>query len=81
MRCDEFTPPVVRWKERPSAGLSLHLWASLSISPVSPSLLQAAFLCHYLTVVVNNPRYGFQMTPRPPLELGIGLEHSASVKG
>lgn len=56
---------------------------SPSISPSPLSLLQAAFLCYYLTVVVNNPRYGFQMSPPPPrptLELGIGLVHGAGVR-
>lgn len=61
-------PPlrVMSWK----ASLSLSFAPSLCL-PMS--LLQAAFLCRYLTVVVNNPRYGFQMSLRPTLELGMGL--------
>lgn len=90
-------PATVRWKGRPSLGLflfsllpfhvrswkaSLSLFLSLSISLSPLSLLQAAFLCRYLTVVVNNPRYGFQMSLHPTLELGMGmgLEHGASVR-
>lgn len=90
MRCDKFdpssSPDTVRWKLKAILG-SLPLChspsscqiLSLSLSPSPLSLLRAAFLRRYLTVVVNNPCYGFQMSLRPTLELGIGLERGAGV--
>lgn len=96
MKCDSSSPPhppVVRPRSDggkaipgslplPSAIIPVHVrsWKStLSPSPpVFPS--QAAFLCRYLTAVVNNPHYDFQMSLRPALDLRMGLERGGGVR-
>lgn len=71
----------VKGHPRVSSSLPFPLFMSnpLSLSPSPLSLLRAAFLRRYLTVVVNNPCYGFQMSLRPTLELGMGLERGTGV--